>query len=173
MLSRKTRTNLNSVISDLLPFIKVQRKFKRVRLEVNLDPDLPELEIDSDQIAQLLLNLLYNAADAVDDSAAGDAWIRITTERKDSQVCLTVADNGSGMPEEVCTKLFRERITTKETGHGFGLVMCAKTIKDHEADVEVVSEVGQGATFAIRFTPGRAVSGPSSDHRKNPKEQDQ
>jgi signal transduction histidine kinase len=172
MLSRKTTTGLNTLILNLLPFVKVQRKFKRISLDVRLDAELPDLEIDCDQISQLLLNLLYNAADAIEDTAREDAWIRITTERRASRPCLTVADNGIGMPEAVRAKLFQERITTKEGGHGFGLVMCAKIIKDHAADVEVVSEIGKGTTFTIRFAPLSAAEDPTSDHRKHPKEQD-
>jgi signal transduction histidine kinase len=64
---------------------------------------------------------------------------------------LLVGDNGAGMTPEVREKLFSRHFTTKQRGHGYGLVTCAKIIRKHGGEVSVESEAGRGTTFTIRF----------------------
>ncbi|MEW5874382.1 MAG: ATP-binding protein, partial [Candidatus Zixiibacteriota bacterium] len=149
--SQRERADLNSVINDVLSFAAVQKRFKRIRFTVNLEPDLPEFEMDKDQIAQLLLNLLNNAGDAIAEIRDSDGRIAIATTRTPDSISLIVADNGAGMPPAVRDRLFKSQLTTKTGGHGYGLITCARIIAGHQGKVEVESEPGAGTRIIVHF----------------------
>jgi two-component system, NtrC family, sensor kinase len=149
--TRKAIASLNDIITDVLSFVRVQAKFKSVRITTDLDSSLPMFEMDADQIAQLLLNMLNNAADAITEVERSDGLIHVTTGKTEAAVCLTVQDNGIGIAPEVKEQLFRVHLTTKKDGHGYGLVTCAKIIEQHHAQLQIDSEIGQGSTFRFQF----------------------
>ena len=147
----KARGDLNKVITDVLSFVLVQRRFLGVSIRSELDPALPEFEFDSDQISQLLLNLLNNAADAIRERGDTAGEIRVETFREDDSVVLVIVDNGCGIKDDVREKLFRQHLTTKQNGHGYGLVTCSKIINNHEASVTIRSAENEGAEFRFAF----------------------
>jgi signal transduction histidine kinase len=149
--SSKQLANLSAIVSDLLSFVSVQKRFKRIIINANLDRNMPDLEVDADQIAQVLLNLLNNGIDAIDESGRKDGEITIMTARDNGNAILSVSDNGTGMLPEVKERLFKSNFTTKQSGHGYGLVTCAKIIENHRGSVDVDSQAGQGTTFTVRF----------------------
>jgi signal transduction histidine kinase len=148
---QKGYAGLNAIVEDVLAFVSVQKRFNRIRVDSELARDLPELYVDSDQIAQLLLNLLNNAADAIAETEREDGQIKVKTIGCDGDVCLQIADNGVGIPDEVRDKLFHCQLTTKERGHGYGLVTCAQIIERHRGKIDIESTLGEGATFTICF----------------------
>ena len=147
----KQTSSLNSVISDVVSFISGQQRFKGITINPELDGALPALMIDADQIAQLLLNLLYNAADAIVEAHRDEGKIMVGTCSDESEVILIVSDNGAGIGPDVKDSLFKTRLTTKKHGHGYGLVTCASIIEGHNATVTIDSEPGEGSVFTIRF----------------------
>ena len=147
----KKLENLNSVIRDVLVYVTAQEKFGRIRVIPELDPRVPDFEIDADQVAQLILNLTNNAADAINEAQREVGKIVIKTMADNSSASLSVSDNGVGMTPEVKEKLFKTHMTTKEHGHGHGLVTCGKIIDNHGAEVSVETELGTGTTFTLRF----------------------
>ncbi|MBU0985476.1 MAG: GHKL domain-containing protein [candidate division Zixibacteria bacterium] len=149
--TRKKIADINAVIADVLSFVRVQKKFTRIHISTELDAGLPQFEIDTDQIAQLLLNLVNNAADAIQEAGRDDGKVTVVTSGDKDSVTLTVSDNGCGIPPNVKEKLFMTHLTTKENGHGYGLVTCSRIIDHHHAVVTVDSEEGQGATFRLQF----------------------
>jgi signal transduction histidine kinase len=149
--TRKEVGDLNSVITDVLSFVAVQKRFAGISVKTNLSQDVPAFEFDSDQISQLLLNLLNNAVDAVRESKAASGEIQLTTGISDQTVTLAVSDNGGGMTDDVKERLFESHLTTKKDGHGYGLVTCSKIIKNHNGSVAISSRVGKGSEFMIEF----------------------
>lgn len=149
--SAKEILNLSSVIGDVLSFLPVQKRFKNGTVTSDLDPELPELEMDRDQIAQLLLNLMNNAADAIQEAGRTRGKITIRTGSTGEDVLLSVTDNGVGIRPEVEGNLFASSFTTKQKGHGYGLLACAKIVQDHQGTIAVDSKPGKGTTFTIRF----------------------
>jgi signal transduction histidine kinase len=147
----KQSANLNYVITDILSFVSLQKRFKQLEIIPELDSNLPEFPLDIDQITQVLLNLLNNAADAITELDREKGRITVTTIYDKNDVVLSVSDNGVGIKPEVKGKLFRSRFTTKEKGHGYGLMMCKKIIEDHGGSITIDSRVGIGSTFTIRF----------------------
>ncbi len=147
--AKKTRVNLNSVVADVLSFAAVQGKFKKINTRCELDTRMSEFEADADQIAQLVLNLLNNAADAILEAKRETGQIVVKTWQEGESWIFSIADNGVGMTPEIKTKLFKERLTTKEKGHGYGLLTCAKIVENHGGRIEVESEVDKGTTIIL------------------------
>lgn len=149
--TQKTECNLNTILSDALSFVRVQKKFTHLSVQTDLDHSLPEINADEDQVSQLVLNLFNNAADAIQEAQREQGVINVQTYVDDHHVCLSIRDNGRGIDPAVKDRLFSERLSTKDTGHGFGLVTCAKIIKNHDGTVEVDSTPAVGSTFTVRF----------------------
>ncbi|MGI9258573.1 MAG: sensor histidine kinase, partial [Gammaproteobacteria bacterium] len=110
--------------------------------------ELPEIECSPSQINQIFLNIITNAAQAVDENGE----IIITTKLKDeNHVSITIADNGCGISEENLGKIRDPFFTTKEvgTGTGLGLSIVDEIMRAHGGELAVASEVGKGSTFTI------------------------
>lgn len=157
--TQKQYDNLNRIITDVLAFVMVQKKFRNINIASELDTDLPPIMIDRDQIAQLLLNFLNNSADAIFEAGRKEGQIRVKTIHHSDFAEMTISDNGIGIAPEVKNRLFKARLTTKPNGHGYGLITCAKIIENHNGQIEINSEPGQGAEFRFKFPQG----GPSAE----------
>ncbi len=157
MKTTKQPGSLNAIIGDVISFLSLQKRFSLITVESRLLLEVGEFDMDKDQIAQLLINMLNNAADAILDAKRGDGRIEVRTERQGEQVRLSVTDNGCGMTEDVKARLFNTRLTTKPTGHGYGLMVCEKIITNHYGVVEIDSALGRGSTITIRFDLSKRV----------------
>jgi signal transduction histidine kinase len=149
--TKKAPADLNLVITDVLSFVEVHRRFTKIRLTRELQPDMPVFDLDKDQIAQLLLNVLNNAADAIREGRPETPRITLKTFSDAERAGFLVSDNGAGVAPEIKERLFKAHLTTKENGHGYGLVTCARIIENHQGQVEIDSTPGQGATFRFSF----------------------
>jgi signal transduction histidine kinase len=111
--------------------------------------DLPRIACYSGQLSQVWMNLLANAAQAMDNK--GDIWI--TTGIKEHSVFIQIRDNGPGMPEEIASKIFDPFFTTKPVGEGtgLGLSIVHGIIERHGGTIQVESEVGVGTTFTVEL----------------------
>lgn len=173
MFSRTSPMNLvwadlNQVVSRCTFLIQHQLEHSAVQLQKELAGDLPPVHCDPAQIEQVLLALVMNAVDAMPHG--GNLWLRTRSLPQSSQVELQVRDDGTGMTEEVRTKLFEPFVTTKPEGKGvgLGLAISRTIIERHHGDIQVESEVGRGTTFYI-FLPvdvnqGAANSGGSTQN---------
>jgi signal transduction histidine kinase len=149
MLRSKTESaHINLLIEKLIAFIQGQSRFHKVGFSLDLGVELPLLDIDPGQIQQVLINLYANAADAM-----GEGQIETVTRfmEAENRVSVVVTDHGPGMSKEVVTRIFDSGFTTKKTGHGFGLAICARIIENHGGTVDVISEEGVGTTFTLTF----------------------
>lgn len=147
----KSIANINNVIDDVISFLTVQKRYSGIHIRTELLLELEEIEFDGDQISQLLLNFLNNAADAIKEANINNGQITIKTFQEPDFVYLLVKDNGPGIKESVKNKLFKHYLTTKKSGHGYGLVTCGKILENHNAAVTIESKEGDGATFIIKF----------------------
>jgi two-component system NtrC family sensor kinase len=125
-----------------------KEEYAKVRIVQDLDPRLPVIQADPDQLRQCLLNLMSNAADAMADGGT----LTVSTHIPDSQhIELVVSDTGTGMDEETLSKVFTPFYTTKPPGKGtgLGLSIIYGIVKMHRGDIRVQSALGQGTTFTI------------------------
>ena len=111
--------------------------------------ELPQVKCYSQQINQVFVNLLVNAAQAI----AKEGEIRISTRKIDDSVEIKISDTGAGIPKENLLKIFDPFFTTKEVGKGtgLGLNVAYNIIKKHKGTIEVQSEIGKGTTFTIQI----------------------
>lgn len=118
--------------------------------------ELPRIACAPSQINQVLLNLLNNAAQAMD----GFGRIQLKSWADAQQVLISVQDNGRGMPPEVLKRIFDPFFTTKPVGQGtgLGLSISFKIIQDHGGSIRVVSEPGRGTRFLISLPHGQAAA---------------
>jgi PAS domain S-box-containing protein len=111
--------------------------------------ELPEVKCYPQQLNQVFMNLLVNAAQAIEK----EGEIRISTQALDGQVQIRISDSGSGIPKENLSRIFDPFFTTKEVGKGtgLGLNVAYNIIQKHKGTIDVESEVGRGTTFTIRL----------------------
>lgn len=120
---------------------------KRVRMENRLDPSLPNINSDLNIIDQILLNIYNNAMDAIE----GDGVITTVTALEDGHVSVSIADTGTGIPQEVMPKIFDPFFTTKPVGKGtgLGLSLCRQLLERLKGKIRVGSEMGRGTVFTV------------------------
>lgn len=139
------RDNLNNVINALSPMLQAEAMRTGHDLQVEMGK-VPDVTLDEKEIRQILLNLAYNAFDAME--AGGK--LTIATYLENGNVVLAVSDTGKGIPREVMDKLGTPFLTTKKHGTGLGLPVCYRIAERHGAKIDVRTSP-QGTTFSIYF----------------------
>jgi PAS domain S-box-containing protein len=122
---------------------------KKVRLMLELGKELPRIDADQNQVQQLLLNLVSNAAEAIGEQA-GSIEVRTGSDTRET-VFVEVKDSGCGMDGETRSRIFDPFFTTKFTGRGLGLAAVAGIARGHKAEIRVTSGLGEGSTFRVVF----------------------
>jgi two-component system, NtrC family, sensor kinase len=145
---------IQSIIAKLVAVVEKHSRFESVAIELDVDPTLPELEIDGDQIYQVFLNIAMNAAEAMPEGGR----LRISAALARDAVVVRFSDTGHGIAPELMGKVFTPFFTTKQIGHGtgLGLAIAYGIIKMHRGNIRVESAPGQGAAFTIEFPITRA-----------------
>lgn len=156
---------VNEVIETVLSFTIIDLRDARVHVEQVLDPANPVLHADRIQIEQVVLNLVNNAAQALKDREP-PRHIRITTVAGESQVQLTIEDNGPGVPSQIESTLFEPFHTTKAGGTGLGLSLCRQFVERHGGSIVYRrSDFLGGAAFQIILPRHHSVPSSSSRER--------
>jgi two-component system NtrC family sensor kinase len=150
----KVAVSLNALAADALSLLKHHQRFKRFQIVEQLDPTLPPVLGNAEQLTQVLMALMLNAMDAMEQG--GQLTLRTARGRlRPEEVTLEVQDTGVGIPREEQTKIFEPFYTTKPAGRGTGLGLSISygIVEDHRGRIEVDSAPGRGATFRVRL-PG-------------------
>jgi two-component system sensor histidine kinase HydH len=151
-------TDVNSVVRQTLRFLANERKADELQTEVLLDPGLPRVAIDPEQLRQVFMNLYRNGVQAMKGRGRITVSTRIrlglgtrpgTAGADEPFVELTVADNGPGISQNVLRNLFQPFFTTKAKGTGLGLATSKNLIEGAGGRIEVRSYEGKGSTFSI------------------------
>ncbi|HCC53804.1 MAG TPA: hypothetical protein DEQ20_02605 [Desulfobulbaceae bacterium] len=137
---------INDVIDSSLEIIRFDKKLQKVEILKEIKEDLPSVYVDHDYLVQVLINLLLNAADALEN---GGGTIYIRSMQDNNSVVVQLADTGIGIPEEYLGIIFDPFFTTKEKGTGLGLSLSYEIIKKFGGDLTVTSEEGAGTVFSI------------------------
>lgn len=139
------KSDLNTTVEHAVMLGRQQALAKSAEIILQKSPSLPEVEHDSDQIHQLLLNLLLNSLQAIDK----DGKVSVTVKQQGTAAVVEVSDNGRGIAAESLPNIFRPFYTTKGDGTGLGLSLARRIIEDHHGRIDVTSAVGQGTTFSV------------------------
>jgi PAS domain S-box-containing protein len=144
--------HINQCIEEVLALQIVSLREKGIRTNQQFSDRIPLIEVVEDQIKQVLLNLIQNAADSISD----EGQVTLTTEKQGSNIVIKIQDTGSGISEDDQKNLFEPFYSTKEgKGTGLGLSISYGIIQDHGGEIEVESELGNGATFTISLPVNR------------------
>ena len=130
-----------SLLNATLLTMKIPGKIK-IR---DLTSDENKIRVDPDKIERVFLNLIKNAVDAMPKGGT----LEVKSTRTDSNVEISFADTGVGIPEEVLKKIYTPLYTTKAQGMGFGLAICKRLVEAHGGEISVETAVGKGTTFTI------------------------
>ncbi len=144
---QKQDLNLNKVTEDVLALVRNQASFHNITIRTELDPEIPSVLADADQMRQVILNIILNAADAMPQGGA--LRIRSSFDPTQHQVTLRISDTGPGIPIEIQDKLFEPFFTTKKTGTGLGLAIAYGIMERHKGALKVESSPGHGTTIVV------------------------
>lgn len=143
--------DINGLVRSTCNFVSFDRRFRRLELVQKLDANLPAIHAVADHVVQVLMNLLINAADALENCTNRPPRIVVATDLNDASVRVSVSDNGCGIAPENIDKVFIEHFTTKAPGRGsgLGLALCRSLIGDAGGDITIDSSLGSGTTVTI------------------------
>lgn len=150
----KRLSNVNRVVEECLGLVANQALFHNIKIVKNLAAELPPVLMDPSQMQQVFMNMIINAAEAMN----GTGQLTVTTRHVPAEAAVEIefTDTGHGIKEEDMERIFDPFFTTKEAGHGTGLGLAISygIVKEHRGTITVQSEVGRGTTFTIRLPVG-------------------
>jgi len=148
---QKRSINIHNVLNDCISLVKHQSLFHNIEILPTFAPELPMVVVDPTQMQQVFMNLIINAAEAMNHGGQ----LRITSRVNAADKCveIEVTDTGHGISAEHMERIFDPFFTTKEATHGTGLGLAISfgIIKEHQGTISVESEVGKGTTFTVRL----------------------
>ena len=145
-----TSSDINFVIKDLINgFFERELSYQNIKVIFELMDNIPQILIDANQIRQVLINLINNAADAIENGGT----ITINTKIVDNEITITVTDTGCGIEKDKIEKIFMPFFTTKPVGKGTGLGLSVSygIIKSHNGNMHVESIPGLGTSFIMHL----------------------
>jgi PAS domain S-box-containing protein len=154
---KMVRTNINEALEEAIELSSVTMRKNDVKIEKSLATDLPPCYADPHLIEQVVLNLITNAAKAMEMSN-GNKRVEIKSSAKNNTLSIQVADSGPGVPEEHREKIFDPFFTTKDDGSGIGLNIAQRIVADHNGSIKLDSSKWGGAEFKIELPIERRIS---------------
>ena len=149
----ESSADIAEVVSDTVKLIDRQSRFRDIEIALGLDEGLPRVRGDHERLRQLLLNLLFNAADAL----SGKGRIEVRARNGDGAVELVVADDGPGIDRAILDQVFDPFVTTKAAGQGtgLGLAVCHTIVERLGGTIEAANQERGGAAFRVRLVAAR------------------
>ncbi len=139
--------NPGPIIQEVADLVEPEAERFGIELNTSIPVNLPRLLMDKRLIKQALLNLIKNAMAVMPQGGK----LGIGVEQAEDELRIYVSDTGTGIPEDLLTKIFEPYFTTKKSGTGLGLTITFKIIKEHSGDISLDSKVGEGSTFTIHL----------------------
>jgi two-component system nitrogen regulation sensor histidine kinase GlnL len=155
--ARMEEVQIARILSDVVFFQREAFRDKGIGFQLDLDPSIPPIPGDPNHLTQLFVNLVKNAAEAVEKNGSVEVICRISHDFNFSKagslpapvIVVEVKDNGPGMPAEEVDRIFTPFYSTKAKGSGLGLAICQKIAEEHSALLNVASQPGQGTLFSV------------------------
>jgi signal transduction histidine kinase len=146
-------TDINVAVSRAIALVDHQLGLHKVRIKTDLHSGLPLVSCNTNQLQQVVMNLLINAQQVM-EPAGGTVHVRTRTDQ--SEVIIEIDDTGPGVPPELRTRIFEPFFTTKQAGKGTGLGLSVSygLIRDHGGDIRVSDAPSGGARFTISLPTG-------------------
>ena len=151
-------TNVHRVLDDLVELHGQSDSWEGIEVVREYDPSIPDLEIDPDRMAQVFLNLLRNAVQAMSGKGGIKLRTRVETDyqlspgtRPVHMIRIDIEDSGPGIPEEHLPHVFTPFFTQRSHGTGLGLAIAQHWVVRHDGNIQVSSEPGEGARVRVRL----------------------
>jgi len=147
----RTESNINLVLNEVIALLEQQHTFRNISIVKDESPSIPLVEVDVGQMQEVFMNLILNAAQAMDGSGTLTAITHLANEA--TTVEIEIRDTGPGIPADKVDKIFEPFYTTKEIGRGtgLGLSIAYGIVERHHGSIRVESEVGKGTSFFVRL----------------------
>lgn len=142
--------DVNAVLEESVSFLTAEIADRDILVELELDPKLPPLELDRDQMKQAFYNVIRNSFQAMKSGGI----LRIATTLEPDYVAVAFADSGGGIAPENMGKVFDAYYTTKSSGSGLGLLIVRRIVREHGGEIELRNDTGRGLTVTIRLPHG-------------------
>ena len=142
--------DVNAVLEESVSFLTAEIADRDILVELELDPALPPLELDRDQMKQAFYNVIRNSFQAMKSGGI----LRIATTLEPDYVAVAFADSGGGIAPENMGKVFDAYYTTKSSGSGLGLLIVRRIVREHGGEIELRNDTGRGLTVTIRLPHG-------------------
>lgn len=143
------RFSLNDLIRKITELFKIEIKDKQIKFNLELSPDISQIQADEDQVRQILMNVIINSIQAIPKKGE----IKIKTEKAplkgEPAIKLIIEDSGIGITEKDFNQIFDPFFSTKEKGSGLGLSIVYKLVEAHQGEIKVESKEGEGTKFII------------------------
>jgi len=167
---RKTNSDFNKIVNQALAIVDHELDVANIQVTRGLLEELPTVRVDANQMIQVLINLLVNAAHAIGTKKGGEIFVGTDLRKIDGSphIEVKVADNGCGIPNKNLQKIFEPFFTTRDTGGtGLGLAVIWGIVEEHGGTISVDSQPNRGTTFTIRLpvTESNRSSSESNDDR--------
>lgn len=160
-VAEKSTVQVNTAVKNAIRLAQTTLRKSGVRIQLDLDENLPLIEGNLQSIEQIILNIIINAIQAIDHTA-GIVRIKTGFQRKDARIYLKITDNGGGISPAIADKLFLPFVTDKqaEGGTGLGLSVTYGLVQAHEGDISFETRQAKGTTFTVSlptFLKGKAI----------------
>jgi signal transduction histidine kinase len=159
-------TSLPTIVKSAVTLVGPEIRRRSLDIHIEAEPDVPPIKGDLNQLRQLLINLILNAADAQPTGERID--LKIYTVMSDTSdqpmpigAAIQVVDDGRGIPTESLVKIWDPFFTTKQGGLGLGLAICRQIVEEHGGRIEVSSQIEIGTTVTVSFP----IATSESEHR--------
>ena len=145
-------TDLNELVGEVAELMQGRAEDMGAHLEINIEEDLPQVQVDPEGLHRALLNIVTNALDAVDGRKNSRVVVGTRLGPEPGWVRLLVRDNGMGIPPEKLDDIFKPFVSSKGSrGTGLGLAVSRKILREHGGDIQVQTEQGKGSLFTLRL----------------------
>jgi two-component system, NtrC family, sensor kinase len=143
--------DINHTIQKTISMLEKQILFQNIEIAYQLSPDLPQIMVDTQQIIHVFMNIIINAADAMDGN--GTLTLESWHQKKEDRIIVQISDTGPGIEPEIINNIFDPFFTTKPEGKGtgLGLSMAYGIIENHGGNISAKSKVNEGTTFIIQL----------------------
>jgi len=142
--------DLNEILEESVTFLRPEIRDRDIIVEMDLDPTLPRVEVDRDQIKQAFYNVIKNAFQAMKTGGI----LHIRSWQNEFYISVSFNDTGGGISPEKMSKLFQPYFTTKSSGSGLGLLIVRRIVREHGGEIEIESNEGKGVRVTIHLPYG-------------------
>jgi two-component system NtrC family sensor kinase len=142
---------VNTIVDDCISLVERQALFHNIHIVKDFQEDIPLAVIDPSQVERVFMNLIINAAEAMEGNGTLTIATRENKQTKDVEIAFT--DTGTGISEDNLRKIFDPFFTTKDVGHGTGLGLAISygLVRSHKGSILVESKLGKGTTFTVNL----------------------